>query len=70
MISGEFNEFKWQADIDEGDLELDEGFAVTVETPTGGLITFEVYGPFEYEDYEDVIEELIEDDTEHYTSTS
>ena len=67
MISGSFNDFTWEADIEEYEIYEDEGFGVEVKTPTGGTISFEVYGPFE--DLE-VIGDIIQEDAEDYILVS
>lgn len=63
-ISGKFNDFQWEADVTEDDLDTDDSVEVTVTTPTGGNISFTLWGPFA--DLGD-IEGLIEQDVEHYT---
>ena len=67
MLSGSFEDFQWSADIDDYELDYDEGFLVEVMTPTGGTISFEVYGPFESED---IIGEIIQEDVEDYVLAS
>jgi hypothetical protein len=66
-ISGSFNDFQWEADIDENELEDADGVEVEVVTPTGGKIAFSVYGP--WEDI-DVFKDLVEEDVESYTDLS
>lgn len=68
MISGGFNDFHWQADIDEDELDHEEGpIAVDVTTPTGGKVAIVMYGP--WEDLES-FSDLVEEDVEYYTDMS
>lgn len=66
-ISGSFNDFHWEASINEDELEDADDVVVEVITPTGGKIGFTVYGPFE--DADD-IGDIIEQDVESYTEIS
>ena len=67
MISGDFNDFHWEADIDEDELDYADAVAVDIKTPTGGSVAFVLYGP--WEDLESFTELLV-DDIDFYTSMS
>jgi len=68
MLSGEFNDFKWEANVDEEDIETEDGGVdVEVTTPTGGKIALIVYGP--WPDI-DSFAESVSEDAESYVDIS